>query len=39
MNGFGVSQEDIKSIIMPFFEEYEISENNKQIIFDMIKNQ
>ena len=39
MYGFGLNKEEIKSIILPFSDEYQISQENKEIIFSLIDNQ
>jgi hypothetical protein len=36
MNGFKVNKEDMKNIVLPFLEEYDISDKNKQTILDII---
>ena len=37
MNEFGVNIDEIKSIVGPFIKEYEISEENQKVMFDIIK--
>ena len=37
MNEFGVDLDEIKDIISPFIEKYEVSEENKKIMFDLIR--
>ena len=38
MIGFGVNEETIKTIIAPFVDKYEMSEESKEIIFNLLKN-
>ena len=38
MEGFGVKKEQMQQIILPFIDEYNISEENKKIILDIINN-
>ena len=38
MHGFGLNKEKIKNIILPFIEEYNTSEENKNIILNIIDN-
>jgi hypothetical protein len=37
MVGFGVNEDKIKAIISPFIDEYKLSEENKEIIFNLLK--
>ena len=37
MNGFGLNKEEIEKIILPFFDDYEISDENKQVILGVIQ--
>ena len=37
MNEFGLNIDEIKSIVDPFIKEYEISEENQKVMFDIIK--
>ena len=37
MNGFGINKEEMKKVVLPFFDEYEISDKNKQIILGVIE--
>ena len=37
MNGFGFKKEEIIKTILPFFDEYEISDKNKQTILQIIE--
>ena len=39
MYGFGVNKEEIKNIVVPLIEEYEVPEENKEIMFGLIENQ
>ena len=36
MNGFGLNKEEIKSIILPFSDEYQIPQENKDILFALL---
>ena len=36
MNGFGINKEEMKKIVLPFFDKYGISDKNKQIILGLI---
>ena len=38
MIGFGVNEDTIKTIIAPFVDKYEMSEESKEIIFNLLKN-
>jgi len=38
MTGFGLNKEEIKEIVMPLIEEYEVSEENKKIITTYYEN-
>ena len=38
MTGFGLSKEQIKNVILPLIDEFNINENNKKILFDFIEN-
>ena len=38
MYGFGLNKEKIKNIIMPFIDEYNINEENKNTILNIINN-
>ena len=38
MIGFGVNEETIKTIIAPFVDKYEMSEESKEIIFNLLNN-
>ena len=37
MKGFGLNKEEIKKIVFPFFDEYTVSDKNKQIIVETIE--
>ena len=37
--GFNINKEEIKKIVMPFMDEYGISQENKDIMINMIENQ
>ena len=37
MRGFGLNEEEITKIILPFFDDYEISDENKQVILGVIQ--
>ena len=36
MHGFGLNKEEIKSIILPFSDEYKITQENKDILFALL---
>ena len=38
MTGFGLSKEQIKNVILPLIDEFNINENNKKILFDFVEN-
>ena len=38
MYGFGLKKETIQKIILPFFDEYNINEENQKIIIEIIEN-
>ena len=38
MHGFGLIKEEMKKIILPFFEEYEMSNENRKILLDTLEN-
>ena len=38
MIGFGVNEDTIKTIIAPFVDKYEMSEESKEIIFNLLNN-
>ena len=39
MAGFGLNKDEIKNITLPLIDEYEISNENKDIIFGLIENE
>jgi len=38
MSGFGLNKDEIKNIILPLIDEYEVSDDKKKIILDIIEN-
>ena len=38
MNGFGISTQKMKNIILPFLDEFNMNEENKQIILNVLEN-
>ena len=38
MSGFGLNKEEIKSIILPLSDEYQITQENKDILFALLDN-
>lgn len=38
MSGFGLNREEIKSIILPLSDEYQVTQENKDILFTLLDN-